>query len=139
MKAITIWQPWATLIARGYKHFETRSWGTAYRGPIAIHAAKREPQPWDWEAVAELWAHGITDFPLRATEYPLGVVVAVAQLAGCERMTPALIAGQCALERVLGHWEPGRFAWRLEDAAPLARPVPTRGRQGLWDWTQSRP
>lgn len=40
MKAITIWQPWASLIAVGAKKFETRPWATNYRGPIAIHAAK---------------------------------------------------------------------------------------------------
>lgn len=40
MKTLTICQPWATLIAIGAKHIETRSWGTRYRGPLAIHAAK---------------------------------------------------------------------------------------------------
>jgi hypothetical protein len=43
MKAITIWQPWASLIAIGAKQYETRSWETKYRGPIAIHAAKKDP------------------------------------------------------------------------------------------------
>ncbi len=41
MKAITIWQPWASLLACGAKQYETRSWATSYRGPIAIHAAKK--------------------------------------------------------------------------------------------------
>lgn len=40
MKAITLTQPWATLIAVGAKKIETRSWSTSYRGPLAIHAAK---------------------------------------------------------------------------------------------------
>ena len=39
MKAITIWQPWASMLACGAKQYETRSWATKYRGPIAIHAA----------------------------------------------------------------------------------------------------
>ena len=43
MKAITLWQPWASLIACGAKKYETRSWATRYRGPIAIHAAKKYP------------------------------------------------------------------------------------------------
>ena len=43
MKALTIWQPWASLIARGVKQYETRSWATKYRGPIAIHAAMKNP------------------------------------------------------------------------------------------------
>ena len=41
VKAITIWQPWASLVAVGAKTMETRSWPTKYRGPIAIHAAQR--------------------------------------------------------------------------------------------------
>lgn len=40
MKAITIRQPWASLIALGEKKIETRSWQTKYRGPILIHAGK---------------------------------------------------------------------------------------------------
>ena len=40
MKAITIWQPWASLLVSGRKRYETRSWATSYRGPIAIHAAR---------------------------------------------------------------------------------------------------
>lgn len=40
MKALTIYQPWATLIAIGAKHIETRSWSTKYRGPLAVHAGK---------------------------------------------------------------------------------------------------
>lgn len=40
MKVLTLTQPWATLVAIGAKRFETRGWGTGYRGPLAIHAAK---------------------------------------------------------------------------------------------------
>lgn len=41
MKILTLWQPWASLVADRSKLYETRSWGTDYRGLIAIHAAKR--------------------------------------------------------------------------------------------------
>lgn len=43
MKAVTLWQPWASLVAIGAKTIETRSWATSYRGPLAIHAAARKP------------------------------------------------------------------------------------------------
>lgn len=43
MKAITVWQPCASLIARGVKWTETRSWSTKYRGPLAVAAAARKP------------------------------------------------------------------------------------------------
>lgn len=41
-KMLTLWQPWASLIAVGEKWIETRSWSTPYRGALAIHAASRE-------------------------------------------------------------------------------------------------
>ncbi len=40
MKVITIKQPWASLIAKGYKEYEFRTWKTKYRGDILIHAGK---------------------------------------------------------------------------------------------------
>jgi hypothetical protein len=43
MKALTLWQPWASLVAFGEKRVETRCWTTKYRGDIAIHAAKTTP------------------------------------------------------------------------------------------------
>ncbi len=42
MKALTLYQPWATLVALGAKRIETRSWTTKYRGPLAIHVSKRK-------------------------------------------------------------------------------------------------
>jgi len=38
MKALTVKEPWATLIIEGYKKYEFRSWKTNYRGKILIHA-----------------------------------------------------------------------------------------------------
>jgi hypothetical protein len=48
VKALSLWQPWASLIAVGAKRFETRSWQTSHRGPLLIHAA----QKWG----GQLWA-----------------------------------------------------------------------------------
>lgn len=43
MKTLTLWQPWASLVAFGEKKVETRCWQTKHRGAIAIHAAAKEP------------------------------------------------------------------------------------------------
>jgi len=40
MKALSIKQPWANLIAAGEKTIETRTWATDYRGPILIVSSK---------------------------------------------------------------------------------------------------
>lgn len=42
MKALTLHEPYASLIAAGIKTIETRGWSTKYRGPLAIHAAARK-------------------------------------------------------------------------------------------------
>jgi hypothetical protein len=44
VKALTLHQPWASLVAVGAKTIETRSWSTLYRGPVAIHAGLRVPE-----------------------------------------------------------------------------------------------
>jgi hypothetical protein len=45
MKAITIKNPWAHLIAAGIKDVENRTWPTKFRGPVLIHAAKVDALP----------------------------------------------------------------------------------------------
>jgi len=41
IKAISLWQPWASAMALGFKKNETRHWATKYRGPLLIHAAQK--------------------------------------------------------------------------------------------------
>jgi hypothetical protein len=43
MKALSLIQPWASLIVLGEKRIETRSWPTRHRGHLAIHANKNLP------------------------------------------------------------------------------------------------
>lgn len=57
MKALTLHQPWATLVAVGAKQVETRGWATRYRGPIAIHAGHRRPPLMH---LPKLWSRGST-------------------------------------------------------------------------------
>jgi len=126
--ALTLWQPWATLIADGQKRFETRSWSTAYRGPILVHAGARA----DYEHAGILWIEGVmktdpVDMPSRA-------VVAVADLTDVYRTnsldTEAL--GITDLEQSVGDFGLGRYAWALENVRPLAKPVKCKGKMGLW-------
>jgi hypothetical protein len=121
--AISLHQPWASLIASGHKCFETRSWPTKYRGPIAIHAAKKiEEDP------RLLKLLGIP-----ASKVPRGAIVAIADLADCVQMDAAFIAAQSDTERMCGDWSVGRWAWRLENVRTI-EPVAARGMQGLWQW-----
>lgn len=130
MKALTLTQPWASLVAIGAKGWETRSWGTSYRGPLAIHAGGSFPA---WardfhEEMAEVYEQ-IAGRPL-----PRGAIVATCRLVEVVRipLTHPFAPSEC--EDRLGDWSPGRFAWRLEDVVPRDPPVLAKGALGLWEW-----
>lgn len=123
MKAISLHQPWASLVAMGLKRVETRSWPTRHRGWIAIHAAKR------WSRSQRVASVG---FLGSDPDIPLGAVVAIARVSDCVLMTPALIESQTPRELAVGDWTAGRWAWLLEDVRRLRDPVPFVGRQGLF-------
>ncbi|QDV34975.1 ASCH domain-containing protein [Tautonia plasticadhaerens] len=49
MKALSIQQPWAWLIAHGFKPLENRTWNTKFRGELLIHAGKTfDSDGYDW-------------------------------------------------------------------------------------------
>lgn len=128
MKAITVWQPWATLLAIGTKQYETRSWATSYRGPIAIHAGKQIQIPFGNAAINKLNNHNIS-----ALDLPLGAVIATAKLVNCWRVEDLNPSKD---EMLLGDWTPGRYAWELANVKLLPEPIPAKGHQRLWNWEE---
>jgi len=129
---ITVRQPWATLLAFEVKGYETRSWRCEHRGPLAIHASSMlhpDDRIWaleDVDVVRLLRACGYND----VTELPLGAILAVGALAACY---PTQAFGTLPrMERALGDWSRGRWAWRIEGVERLPQPVPAKGRLGLW-------
>ena len=130
MKAITLWQPWASYIAVGSKRYETRSWATSYRGPLAIHASARKMTEGERDLLEDY------PFPHGYGPLPFGAVVATCELVECVRMTDAAIAARECIELDLGDWYPGRFAWCLVNVVSLSEPIPAKGAQGLWEWTR---
>lgn len=155
MKAITLTQPWATLVAIGAKQIETRSWATHYRGPLAIHAAAGLGPVGGRRGLVEL----ICASPFWETitgagycgphprQLPLGAIVATCELRsvrpiGREQNGDATILADDMLsftpifgnELAFGDYSPGRYAWLLADVKPLAEPIPARGALGLWEW-----
>lgn len=144
MKAITLHQPWATLVAIGAKRIETRSWRTGYRGPLAIHAGKhwsgqQDDLCWDEPFRGALW-NGLdieNEGWLGSWEkhLPMGCIVAVAELLGCvdgAELGPGLVREDRMEELAFGDIRPGRWCWVLGPAFPVAEPVPVRGQPGLW-------
>jgi hypothetical protein len=154
MMAITIWQPWASLIAAGAKPFEFRSWPAPRRlwgQRIAIHAGAR---PIRRAEIAELLAKLEAD---RSAETGLLMPAALTLLERVWQAPKSLplssvvctaILGQpirdAQLSRVLGLRVPindsdrdehSNWGWPLSDIQPVEPFAPARGAQGWWTWT----
>lgn len=129
MKALTILQPWASLITHGDKRVENRTWrppAAVIGTRIAIHAGAR----WD------------NSFPERHQRYAEEVLRKVYEGAGA--FPTKAIVGTAVLARVaasreeLGQgdraarWFAGPFGWVLEDVVALPSPIQIPGAQGLW-------
>lgn len=132
MKVITLYQPWASLIALGYKTIETRSWSTPYRGPLAIHAGKK----WTWvekdaksQAIGWLRDRG-QDVRGLLGQTPLGSIVAVADLIDCQGFNTSTHEFT-DYDHAFGDIRSGRFAWFLANIRALEQPIPFQGMQGL--------
>lgn len=128
MKALTLTQPWAQLMADGRKHYETRGWkpgGLRSGELLAIHAAK------GWQAPDRDCAESCGYEP---GELVRGAVVAVVRLIDVVRTEDANPSED---EFLFGDYSPGRYAWRTELVAKLQTPVPYRGALGIW-WLPDR-
>lgn len=147
MRAISLWQPWASAIPAGLKTIETRSWSTAYRGPIAIHAAKR----WTWQE-KQFWMDRVPRAArptasdafralgiVNAEDLPLGCIVATCEVYDCvstndDPQTRCPEYPVALSDHEWGNFGPNRFAWFLRNIKPLAKPCPCIGRQGFFEW-----
>jgi len=145
MKALTIWQPWATLIISGWKPHEFRGWkppASLVGQRIAIHAAKRPMKATELRDIIDYVCspQGVRDgidprcMDLlertfwRKEDLPMSAVLGTAILG--EPVTP------------LPHGLPGLgdsdqrviYGWPMLEVEKFADPIPAKGAQGLWDW-----
>lgn len=151
MKILTLWEPYATLIALGEKKIETRSWYTSYRGPMAIHAAKHGYKNYWYPAKMAgtlhhfeqaLDAAATRSIRIQGHETKPGHIVAVAEVLDClpmegYRCQSGLFEDYPLLdtpkERAFGDYSSGRYGWVLEHVFRLPEPIPYKGGQGLRD------
>lgn len=132
MRALSIRQPWAWLIANGYKDIENRTWRTHYRGPLLIHASGGMTRD-EYEDVAD-FVRGLNRIQLLAGSNAKPIVLperdelARGGIIGCARL-----AGCIAPENRRSDWHmEGQYGFLMLGAAPVPF-VPCKGKLGIFD------
>lgn len=124
MKALTIKEPWATLIIEGYKAYEFRSWKTKYRGKILIHAGM---------SLEKENANKFKDYNL---EYSKGAIIGEAEITDCIFVTKEINEELKKINPLVygksGHVE--KYAWKLENVKKYDKPISVKGQLGLWNY-----
>lgn len=126
MKVITIKQPWATLIAKGYKEYEFRTWKTKYRGDILIHAGKGIDKK------------AISRFENLNLQYPQGCIIAKGKITDCvyvdEKFINETVHKNPEVYRGLvskDNWE--GYGFKIEDIEEID-PIHINGKLSLWEY-----
>jgi hypothetical protein len=132
-KALSLLQPWASLVVMGAKKIETRSWTTAYRGTLLIHASRGKAGA----AIATLpiFQQYIPQFK----ELPFGAIIGEVRLVDVLRiedtgLPPEVLDKLSLEERAFGDYRAGRFAWMLEDSVMWEEAISATGKLGLWEF-----
>ena len=130
MKALTLREPYATLIKNGIKTIETRSWKTNYRGKIYIHAgiAKLSREIKDNKKLMSL---------INLDELEYGRIICSCDLVDCILMTDEFIENIKLNKRddyITGLYSKGRYAWILKNVKVLDESIPIKGKLGLWNF-----
>lgn len=117
MKALSVKQPWANLIAGGHKTIETRTWATKYRGELLICASK----------TVDTFMAEILSFTAPVIGIsPIGQALCIVDLVDCRPIVKAdSPAAWCPAEL-------GSFAWVLENVRPI-KPFPVKGQLGIFE------
>lgn len=137
MTALSLLQPWASLVIMGVKKIETRSWSTNHRGTLLIHASLGK--------AGEIFAHEhyfkkyIRDF----ISLPFGAIIGMVTLEAILpvedfKMSDEQMNRLTLEEKAFGDYTPGRYGWVLSDPVEFKESIPARGLPGLWQFDSAQ-
>ena len=126
MKVLSIKEPFDTLIKDGVKIYETRSWKTNYRGEICIHASLSLSKSERVESANKYLK----------SEIKPGFILCKCELVDCIPMTDEFIKyiNKETSEYDYGLYSEGRYAWKLRVLEVLEKPIPAKGKLGIWNY-----
>lgn len=124
MKVLTIKEPWTSLIIEKYKKYEFRSWKTNYRGKMLIHAGLSVEK----DMMKRFKDYDITVNP--------GFIIGEATLTNCIKVNNEFSDELRKIDNIVygrsNHSED--YAWMLEDVIKYDKPIPCKGKLGLWNY-----
>ena len=124
MKALTIKEPWASLIIEEYKKYEFRSWKTKYRGKILIHAGC---------SVEKDMMKRFSDYNINVNP---GYIIGHATIVDCILVNEEFNKELRNIDPVVygrsNHTE--TYAWKLENVVKYDNPIPCKCKLGLWNY-----
>lgn len=122
MKALSIQQPWAWAILHAGKDWENRTWRTNYRGPLLIHAGKKQDSDgYDYLRDQEIYPPDDEIFT--------GGIVGAVEVVDCIEVTDAFMETDEWKNTI---WLGGPFGWKLAGPQYLTF-HPCRGHLGLFE------
>ena len=129
MKALTIKEPFATLIKNKIKYIETRSWKTNYRGELYIQAGldKLTKDVKDRTELFKLYSE---------EELQFGYIICKCNLVDCIYMTEEFIEEEKKKNInnfIAGNYKVGRYGWILDNIEPIT-PIKVKGQLGIWNY-----
>lgn len=125
MKAITIKQPWASLIVHSIKDVENRTWRTNFRGRVLIHAAGSHGRKFsvDLTDAQMKSAFGTIAKETMFGHLPFGAIIGSVEIVGCVLNHPSIWA------------EKGVYNWVLANPILYEKPIENiKGKLSFWDY-----
>ena len=126
MKALSIKQPWAWLIGAGFKDIENRVWSTKFRGRIYIHAGKKTDSKgawllWDDNQLRSLLPeYAQVQIPNLTTFWEQSAIIGEVDIVDCVKSSDSV-------------WFAGPYGFVLSNPMLYEKPIPCKGRLGLFE------
>jgi len=130
MKAITIKQPWASLIIEGLKDVENRTWPTKFRGRVLVHAsAAIDKNAIDRISLINDELAKKIKHELICNKLPLGVIIGHVEIVSCLCHTHHSINDTKSIWAEKDAWH-----WILANPTKIMEPIPAKGKLSFWDY-----
>ena len=132
MKALSVKQPWASLIAHGVKDIENRTWKTKFRGRIYIHASQNLPKD-HWGLLSPLQYRKAMDFIIDKNDpiLELGAIIGEVDIVDCVINHESIWAEKA----LFPHDSKPIYNWVLDNAVLYDEPIlNVKGKLSLWEF-----